>query len=65
MFLLCGCGGLRATLPRYMGMSWVGVPRPVDSRLRGNDGPGIMGIYRIGTMLGHRLGWGTYMDGYG
>ena len=27
-------------LPRYMGMSWVGGPRPVDSRLRGNDGPG-------------------------
>ena len=29
---------------------WGEVPRPVDSRLRGNDGEGIMRIYRIGTM---------------
>ena len=30
---------------------WGGCLRPVDSRLRGNDGEGTMRIYRIVTML--------------
>ena len=41
MFLLCGCGGLRGWDGELRGLAWMGgMPRPVDSRLRGNDGPG-------------------------
>ena len=38
------------------------MPHPVDSRLRGNDGKGIMRIYRIGTM--RCIVGGLYVDVY-
>ena len=52
----CGAGRVSC-----MVMSWVGVPRPVDSRLRGNDGPGDLQDWED---AGASFGW-TYMDGYG
>ena len=36
--LLHECGGLREWRDELRGWVWIGVPRPVDSRLRGNDG---------------------------
>ena len=46
----CGVGDLTWMRMDWDGLGWIGMPHPVDSRLRGNDGEGIMRIYRIGTM---------------